>query len=145
MTSKRTEKRKRMFIAYICFPISAYLISIGAGWRPVPEESLHAPGFVLVLAGIIFSIAGLALLAGPERKRLTAAFAAIILLSFSIIGFWIAGFGNGEQFSGGVPFLPKEANTLIARVVFGGGAVMSLLLAWMAFKQSVPIGGDANR
>jgi len=57
----------------------------------------------------------------------------VICLSLSLIGFWAAFYG--EDIQGGIPFIAEAANQLIGRVVFGIGAVMTGLLAVVAFRE----------
>lgn len=57
----------------------------------------------------------------------------VICLALSIIGFWIAFYG--EDIQGGIPFIAEAANQVIGRIVFGGGAVVTGWLAVVAFRE----------
>lgn len=57
----------------------------------------------------------------------------VICLSLSIIGFWVAFYGDDIQ--GGIPFIAEAANQVIGRIVFGIGAVITGLLTIVAFKE----------
>ena len=60
-----------------------------------------------------------------------------ICLSLSVIGFWIAFYGDGANMQGGIPFVAELVNQMIARVVFGIGAVISGLISILAFRELV--------
>lgn len=57
----------------------------------------------------------------------------VICLSLSIIGFWVAFYG--EDIQGGIPFIAAATNQVIGRIVFGFGAVITGLLAVVAFRE----------
>lgn len=57
----------------------------------------------------------------------------VICLSLSIIGFWVAFYG--EDIQGGIPFIAEVANQLIGRIVFGFGAVITGLISIVAFRE----------
>ncbi|MCG2587159.1 hypothetical protein [Rhodohalobacter sulfatireducens] len=59
----------------------------------------------------------------------------VICLGLSIVGFWVAFYG--EDIQGGIPFIAEAANQVIGRVVFGIGAVITGLLAIVAFRELV--------
>lgn len=57
-------------------------------------------------------------------SRINDLFASILLLIMGLVGAWVALFGPADAFSGGIPFLPTEYNIVIARWLFGSGAVV---------------------
>lgn len=59
----------------------------------------------------------------------------VICLSLSIIGFWVAFYG--EDIQGGIPFIAEVTNQMIGRTVFGFGALITGLLAVVAFRELV--------
>ncbi len=59
----------------------------------------------------------------------------VICLSLSLIGFWVAFYG--EDIQGGIPFIAETANQVIGKVVFGTGALITGLLAIVAFRELV--------
>lgn len=59
----------------------------------------------------------------------------VICLSLSLIGFWIAFYGDGENIQGGIPFIAVAVNQTIARIVFGFGALISGLMSIVAFRE----------
>lgn len=101
---------------------------------PIDESSLHAPRAVLFLAGLVVLVAGVMALGGPDSRH-NDLLAAALLLSMAAAGAWVALFAPGEGFSGGVPLLPRGTNVLLARIVFGLGAVATFLVAVWAFRR----------
>jgi hypothetical protein len=61
----------------------------------------------------------------------------VICLSLSIIGFWIVFYGDGQNIQGGIPFIAEATNQVIGRIVFGFGAVITGLLAVVAFRELI--------
>lgn len=59
----------------------------------------------------------------------------VICLSLSIIGFWIVFYGDAENIQGGIPFIAEATNQVIGRIVFGFGALITGLLAVVAFRE----------
>jgi len=59
----------------------------------------------------------------------------IICTVLSALGFYVAFWG--DAISGGIPFLPGGVNTLIGRLMFGGGAFITALLALYAFSELI--------
>jgi hypothetical protein len=118
-------------------------MSIGVGLLPVPggPRNLHAPLWVVLLAGLVFLLAGAAVLIqamGRANESGDLPFDApfwlragqylvgvTIFASFALIGSWIALAGEARQFSSNVPFFGGAA--LIARIMFGFGAVICWL------------------
>ena len=130
-----------------------FILLAAAGFIPAPEESFHAPHWVVGLGGLAFLIAGGILLEGQlfawlgrdgrrdefrqavfEVSRYWAG--ATIVTIFALMFDWIA-FGPGErQFSGsvGLPFfsVTTSAGQSIGRYVFGFCAILlNLLAVWV--------------
>ncbi|WP_412061854.1 hypothetical protein [Rubrivirga sp. IMCC45206] len=101
------------------------LVALGAGVVPVDPASVHAPGWVLALCGAVFGMGGLAALA-HRWPAVQSAAVGVIWLAFGVIGGWVALFGSAEQFSGGAGVLPRALDVLLARGLFGLGAVLCL-------------------
>lgn len=110
----------------------------------IPAGRMNAPRWVGVLAGLVFNLAGIAVILGviggarpngelPPNAPLWVRLGAFLLgltifASFAMIGSWIA-FGPGARsFSTNVPFLMSgSANEIGGRIVFGFGAVLTWL------------------
>lgn len=103
---------------------------------PADPESVNAPNWIIGVAALIFSAAGVAMLF-QRKRRLSGAMATIVLLAFAIIGFWIAFEASNEDISGGLPFLPRETNAQIGRWMFGIGAAVCLVISVVALKSVI--------
>lgn len=68
-----------------------------------------------------------------KPNRLRSFLGGIICLSLSLMGFWIAFYGEGIE--GGIPFIAEATNQMIGRIMFGGGAVITGVLAIVAFRE----------
>jgi hypothetical protein len=138
--------REARWIGALAAAIGLYFMLVGLGVLPVPggPRNLHAPLWVVLLAGLAFFLGGAAVLlqsfgGANERGKLPAGaprwmrfvqylIVVAIFASFAMIGTWIAIGGDSRQFSGGFPFVGGATNVSIARVVFGIGA----LICWLA-------------
>ncbi len=132
-------------IGALASAIGLYFLLVGLGLLPVPggPRNLHAPLWVVALAGLVFLLGGVAVLvnhlaganengdfpAGAPRWAEVARYliGVVLFASFALIGSFIALAGDSRQFSGGVPFL-AGLNVSIARIMFGFGA----LICWLA-------------
>ena len=91
---------------------------------------------VIGLAGFAFVAVGGALLvdAGSAAR---AFWAMLILSCLAGIGLWVAFFGDAARISGGLPFLPQALNATIGKVMFGLGALITLLMVGYACKDAL--------
>lgn len=122
------------------------VIVLAMGWLPVPDASVHAPRWVIFACGLMFLLAGMAVLlpatgaAWAASETLKRLLAALIITCFAAVFCWV-GFGPGERsFSassgsaGGVGIVVHgPANETLGRIVFGGmGALMAgwAVLVW---------------
>lgn len=125
------------------------IVFVSLGWIPVDPASVHAPMWVLGLAGLIFMLPGLLMCYYGIRNGLAREgtkvvekpwggpgwfVGAAIISAFGAIGLWV-GFGDGpREFSGGVTGSPMEG-----RFVFGSMGVLCTLLAvgiwWRGLKE----------
>lgn len=105
------------------------IMAIGGGVIPVDPSSVHAPGWVIVLCGVVFALAGVMVcLNGKTGEWMNEAFALLLMVCFATVFSWVA-FGPGErQFSGGASAggvgVGGSVGSTAGRVAFGIGAVM---------------------
>jgi hypothetical protein len=138
-------------IALIGTGAGIYFTLIGLGVISVPggDDTLHAPLWIVVCAGLVFVLGGGAVVlrdaAGadpdtgelprnaPHWVRIAQHLMALALYAcFALIGTWIA-FGPGERaFSGTIAVGPT-----LGRIVFGIGAV----ILWLTLVGSAISGG----
>lgn len=98
-------------------------------------STIHAPRWVLFLAGVVFVFAGLMVLAGGQ-SRWSDAMAALLCLCFAAVAAWAALLAPGDKMSGGLWFLPHGVNVTIGRAIFGIGALTCLAIAVYALRRA---------
>lgn len=126
--------------------IGLVVVFISLGWIPVDPSSVHAPMWVLGLAGGVFVLPGLLLCYYGIRNGLAPEgvpppaektwggpgwFVGVCMISaFAAMGLW-TGFGDGpRQFSGGITGSETEG-----RLVFGSmGILCSVLAGWAWYR-----------
>lgn len=118
------------------------IVFVSLGWIPVDPSSVHAPMWVLGLAGLVFMLPGLLMGYYGVRNGLTRDgttivekpwggpgwfVGAVMISAFGAMGLWV-GFGDGpRQFSGGLTGSEGEG-----RFVFGlMGILCTLAAAWV--------------
>ena len=118
------------------FCIAAGLVPILAalGVIPSPEESFHAPRWVVFLAGSLFFTAGmwilLQALVGEARARAFGeATGVALLVGLAMVGHWVAfGPGSRETCGGGFSMLGFSSSSFVSeiecRAAFGYGAIL---------------------
>lgn len=129
----------------LALPFGLYLMLIGAGILALPGDprSLHAPLWVVLLAGLVFFIAGCATLlqtlggagesgelppGSPQWLRIVQYFAGVALFaSFALIGSWAAVSDEPVKLSGGFSLPAITSDSWTGRIAFGIGAV----IAWL--------------
>jgi hypothetical protein len=125
--------------------IGLYFLSIGIGLLPVPggPRNLHGPLWIVLLVGLTFLLAGVAVLiqvigrandsgelpaGAPHWIRIVQYLIGVaIFASFALVGSWIALLGDGRQFSSIVLVFSASINEIIARTAFGFGAIICWL------------------
>jgi len=105
--------------------------------------SIHAPRWVLTLAGMMFTFVGLYILStgltSPGEQvhpiiQWTQYFLRLgMIIAFASVFLWV-GFGTGERkFSGSGSFLfftiSGNSNDSLGRIMFGGGGFLAALMA----------------
>lgn len=122
---------RNTLLALIVVSAGLLPLAVSLGVIKAQEGTVHAPMWVLGLCGLVFVIAGFMLLLG-QRSRFNDLLAALICSCFGAVGLWVSLEGASENFSGGIPFVPSFTNVIIARWMFGSGAVICFLIALYA-------------
>lgn len=122
-------------LGWMCVVIGCYPIIVALDIIKLDESATLAPDWVLVLCGVVFLVAGCMILL-RQHARVVDFLAGIICLCFVAVGVWVSIFSSSEGFSGGIPLVSAETNVAISRWVFGGGAVLTLLISVYAFKRA---------
>jgi hypothetical protein len=116
----------------LCVIAGAFPIGIGLGVIPYDSDKLHAPAWVVIFAGAAFWLAGLLLMA-RGKPRVTNGLAFVFLMMFSAIGAWVSVFGETGAFTSDDGALGGTGIAL-ARVMFGFGSLVCLLMALVALR-----------
>jgi hypothetical protein len=131
--------------AAIAAAFGVFYILLGLRLLPISDAAAHEndPHWLVFCVGLAFLLAGVAVAlqafghanaagelpaAAPRWMRAGQHLTAFMIVAcLAAIGTWIA-FGPGErEFSGGLPFLSPSANSMIGRIAFGVGAVLTWL------------------
>lgn len=120
------------------------IVFVSLGWLPSDPSSVHAPMWVVGLAGVVFLLPGLLMCyyalrnardAGSAEERPAEKtwggpswFVAVIMVtSFAAIGLWIGFSEVPQQCTGGITGSETEC-----RIAFGsGGVICAMLATWM--------------
>ena len=130
----QTPPRSNLIVALLCMVLGGFLVLVACGLIENDPTKRHAPDLVIALSGSVFIIAGIMILVGLQ-SRVNDLLAAVLCMTFGIIGAWVAIYGASEGFSGGLPFISDEANTRLARGVFGLGSLSCFAISGWAFKR----------
>ena len=126
--------RARLAYGLGCITLGCYPIALSLGLIPIDEADVMAPQWVVAAAGFTFVIAGFMILLA-QHSRANDLLAGFLLLLFAALGTWVSLFSSAEGFSGGLPFLSREQNVLVARWMFGLGALVSFAACVYAFRR----------
>jgi hypothetical protein len=132
---------QRLLVGATFTATGAFIMAVGAGIVPVDPETIHAPMWIIAMAGLVFVLGGVMMLAGwLEQEGATPVGTPVttnpiphilvlaIMLCMAAMATW-ATFAEGE-IEGGIalPFVSydSEINQYLGRALFGFGA----LLCW---------------
>ena len=119
---------------WLCIAIgAAILLSVFGAIDPQGKQSDASP-WVLSLCGVVFSVGGFMVLAGPTSK-LTSLGAAIVCTCFGVLGVWAVFFSPPESLSGGIPFLSQSVNAVLGKWMFAIGSIISFTIVVYAFRE----------
>jgi|SRR5688572_13302681 len=138
MTASEADRRQRLGAALVCILVGGFL-GYAAWTRPDPG----IPPAVGVLAALVFGLAGAALFLQALGYTRTAILPIFLLVTaMTGIGAWI-GFGSGHRRCrgslSGLPFVPSE---MACRAVFGGGALLTGVIALLILRSMVKGGSN---
>ncbi len=121
------------WLGWLCIAFGLFFLAGAFGIVPL-EPAGDTPIWVVGMCGVVFAVAGVMILLGPQSP-MTSLGAAILCAAFGAIGSWVALFAAPESISGGLPFVSAETNGKIGKVFFGLGALMSFAIAGVAWRQ----------
>jgi uncharacterized membrane protein len=107
--------------------LGLFVTLIATGVIHSDDASFHAPRWMFALCGALFMIAGLVMLTAQYRTT-RKILVVLLIATFFIVAVWVCLFTKPDTWSGGLPFLSRNANGLIAKTAVGFGAVLLLLM-----------------
>ena len=122
------------FWGWVCIGVGLFPILVVTGVLDIEQTEPNAPTWVVIITGMVFVLAGMMILAG-QHSRFTAWSAVLLCTCFGVVGAWVSLASPGEGFSGGIPFASQSFNIVLARWMFGIGALISFAMAVYAFRQ----------
>jgi hypothetical protein len=106
------------FVTGVFFSIMGVIILLAAfGLGPMSDSAMHAPRWIVGIAGMLFLGCGVMLI--ETFHRLASLMAGLATVGMTVICGWIALFGEDQYFSGGPSMFAEHTEVLIARVIFG--------------------------
>jgi hypothetical protein len=115
-------KNSEMGMALIAIACGGYALLLASGVIP-GQMANDTPVWIVAAAGMAFVIAGFMIFLRNHSRALDL-LAAILLGAFTAITGWITFYSSPEGFSGGIPFLPRDMNVSVGRIMFGLGTLM---------------------
>lgn len=117
--------RRAMGLFLVGAGVAVELVALGI--IPFDAQRIHAPMWVLSLSGVLFLAGGFTVLA-PPGSGLAIWCGGAVVVSITAVSAWVALYGPEEGFSGGLPWIPRELDLLIARLMFGCVALLGLAI-----------------
>lgn len=140
-----------LFLGLITTVMGLFIVLVSVDIIHTDPASIHAPRWVLTLAGMMFTFVGLYILStgltSPGEQvspilQWTQYFLRLgMITAFAAVFLWV-GFGTGErEFSGSGSFLfftiSGNGNDIMGRIMFGGGGILAALMAgYFAFSEA---------
>lgn len=90
------ETKTKYSSSMVCFLVGLFLSLEGSGLIQITEHEENAPGPIIVLAGIIFILAGIMILVG-KKEKLNNLLASMLIFIMGLIGGWISLFGESSK------------------------------------------------
>jgi len=127
-TREQLSPRGRLVMGLVFVLAGLPIMALATGLIAPRPGSMHAPPWVVFLAGFSFSLAGLLILLPETMGKFRGFLGAVFMIGFASIFVWIA-FGPGERrFSGGFSigplFTSSPSSEMEGRIAFGIAAVL---------------------
>ena len=127
-TTTELSPRARLVMGLVFVLAGLPIMAVATGLITPKPGSMHAPSWVVFLAGSSFSLAGIMILMPDTSAKLRGFVGAVFMTAFASIFVWIA-FGPGERrFSGGFSIGPlfssSSSSEMEGRIAFGIAAVL---------------------
>ncbi|MEO0373924.1 MAG: hypothetical protein AAF329_04725 [Cyanobacteria bacterium P01_A01_bin.17] len=116
-------------MGYLCLAIGTAIALIAGDVIPADSSQFFAPRWILGLVGLSVVACGGSLIA-PKDSVQELCCVGLILISFTIMGGWVAIFSADDSIAGGIPFIPRGVNIFLGRCLFGLGPIVCLGMLW---------------
>ena len=137
--SSLPSQQKSLLLGLLCIAVGLFPLAHAFELLPIAEQPGDAPRWVIGVCGVVFVLSGCMMMT-QLNSRLNNILAAIFLALMGSVGVWVSLFSPAEGMSGGLFFLSREQNVLVARCVFGLGAAIGFAMCGyavhLAFKSS---------
>ena len=148
-TPEQLSPRARLVMGLVFVLAGLPIMAVATGLITPKPGSMHAPPWVVFLAGSSFSLAGIMILMPDTMSKLRGFVGVVFMTAFASIFVWIA-FGPGERrFSGGFSigplFTSSPSGEMEGRIAFGIAAVLlSAFALWgtYAWLRSLSVRGS---
>ncbi|MEM9218467.1 MAG: hypothetical protein AAGD25_29515 [Cyanobacteria bacterium P01_F01_bin.150] len=114
--------------------LGLYPIAFALKLFPTGDTTEFAPMWIIFLCGIAFVIAGTVILV-KRHSRIHTLLVTSILFILGAVGVWVALFSPEEWFVGGFTVLSELQNIVLARWMFGIGAIASFIMSGYGTQQ----------
>jgi hypothetical protein len=135
-----TESHEKLLTGLFFVVMGVFILLAAFGLGPMSGSAIHAPRWVIGLAGLLFIGSGVLLI--EKFHKLATFMAGFVTIGITVICAWIAVFGEAEYFSSGLSLFSDDTEVLIARVLFGAVAVLGAAITVNAFRK-IFAGSDA--
>ena len=113
---------------WLCMFLGLYPIAFALKLFPTGDTTGYAPMWIIFLVGLVFVITGTFILV-KRHSRINTLLATSILFMLGAISVWVALFSPTEWFVGGFTALSEDQNIVLARWMFGVGAIASFIMS----------------
>ena len=134
-TQRPMTRRQSLLLGLAFIAAGIYPLAVGLGFAAARPGSVHAPSWVVAIAGACFVFIGAAFAAPRDDTRLRGFLLGLMVTGLAIVFDWVA-FGPGERhFSGGISFAGNAMRTASdetsGRIAFGiAAAILDAFAAW---------------
>ena len=127
--------KDRMLVSLLLIAVGIVIELAVVDVISIDKSSVHAPDWVVALLGVLCLSGGLAIAFSPE-SRVAIWSAGALVITMTIVSAWVALYGSSEYFSGDLPFISRDANVIIARIVFACVSLLGLAIIVAAAKKT---------
>jgi hypothetical protein len=127
------ETRTKIILTTTAILFGIFLCLEGLEITNIGTRENNAPSPILMLAGLIFILAGIMIIYG-KRSKLNNVLASLLTAIMGIIGGWISLYGDTSNFLGNGMFISHITNLPLERIMFGFGSLICFLVSGYAFR-----------